>query len=68
MMMHTKSCILLKGVILTIVGLLWLGGDLGWWNPLLPSWTTWIALLVFLAGLNKLFHGAGSSACYEMNK
>lgn len=68
MMMHTKGCMLLKGIVLAIVGLLWLGGDLGWWTQLLPAWSTWVALLVFLAGLNKLAHGVGGSACYEMNK
>ncbi len=36
------------GLFLFIIGLIWLGNDLGWWKPALPLWPT---ILVVFGGV-----------------
>ncbi|GEM_PF-4393146 len=68
-MMHSKMCWMGQGVVVTIIGLLWLLEAGGWYTisgfPI--SGLGWLALLVFLKGLMVLVHCWTCKDC-EMGK
>lgn len=46
------------GLFLLIIGLIWLGNDLGWWMPALPLWPTILVVfgaVIVLSELLKAF-------------